>query len=85
MLFFEYQANDIGSPFRLVTYEILSEKIELRRKRRKWTRLVNRWAIFPGPPSPHFESIIGLLCRTVAERLLQQPECRWPVSGVAAC
>jgi len=32
MLFFQYQSKDIGSPLRLMTYEILGEKIELGRK-----------------------------------------------------
>jgi hypothetical protein len=34
----------------------------------------NTRAIFPGPSSPRFESIIDLLCRTVARRVLSPTE-----------
>jgi len=68
MLFFEYQSKDIGCPARLVTYEIIGEKIELGQKQRNgpvWS-ILGQYSF-----QPPYINVIGLPCR-----VRQQPECR---------
>jgi hypothetical protein len=53
MLFIEYQSKDIGSPFRLMTYEILGEKTELGQKQRN----APVWSIVGQYSSSHVERL----------------------------
>src|SRR5208283_2454494 len=74
MVFSDSLRENTGSTTGTFTCDISDQKSGPEQKAAKWTHLVNTRAIFPGPPSPRFESLTDLLCRAAARRVRQQPQ-----------
>ena len=74
MLFLECRSKSSVNSYRLFTYEMHNPTGQTEAKAAKCTRLGYTWAIFLGPSSHRFRSLIDLQRRAVARRVRSQPE-----------